>query len=468
MSGFLLAGTHSGCGKSLVCLALMAFLRQNGLLVQPFKVGPDFIDPGHHHQICGRQAHNLDGWMLSRQSNLEIFQRHARQADVSVIEGVMGLFDGFSAVQESGSSAQIAKWLDLPVLLVLDAKSMARSVAALVQGYTCFDPELNVAGVICNRVGSKSHADLLRQSLDHYQQPPCLAFLPLVPGLEIPSRHLGLVTAQDKEWSEQDVQSLIFWLEQGMEQDLLQQFLESCIKQSPAQTEISNGSACFAAPSISRNRQRLQVRIGVAWDRAFCFYYQENLHLLEQAGAELCLFSPLDDQCLPRDLQGLYLGGGYPELYAQLLAANSVMRGQILEFACRGGVVYAECGGFMYLMQSIIDTQGENYPMVGFYRLQARMCARFQALGYREVVLLDQCALGTQGSLLRGHEFHYSRIEQSLEQCRNLYAVQDRKGANQEVAGWSKQNVLGSYIHLHFASSPSTAKNLTHFCALQA
>jgi cobyrinic acid a,c-diamide synthase len=461
MTGFLLAGTHSGCGKTLVSLALMAYLRQQGLKVQPFKVGPDFIDPGHHQAICGRPSHNLDGWMLSRASNLEIFRHYSAFADLSLVEGVMGLFDGFSPVQESGSSAQMAKWLDLAVVLVLDARSMARSVAALVQGFADFDPELTLAGVICNRVGSQGHADLLGQSLEHYELPPALAFLPPANDLELPSRHLGLVTAQDKGWAAKELQSLILWLQKGLRKDLLHSILEH--REKPASSPLRQLQTPGHLPHPKS--PRAVVKIGVAWDQAFCFYYQENLRMLEQAGAELVYFSPLKDRSLPQGLQGVYLGGGYPELWARELAANRQMRGQILDFSSRDKMVYAECGGFMYLMQSITDLQGQEYPMAGFFQLKATMCQKFQALGYRQVTLLKDCALGWENSVLRGHEFHYSKICQNAEECANVYAVQDRKGTNNSRAGWKKQNVLGSYIHLHFASLDQAAKNLVAACA---
>ncbi|MGM0424109.1 MAG: cobyrinate a,c-diamide synthase [Thermodesulfobacteriota bacterium] len=462
MSGFLLAGTHSGCGKTLVSLALMAYLRQQGLKVQPFKVGPDFIDPGHHQAICGKASHNLDGWMLSRSSNLEIFRRYGGSADVCVVEGVMGLFDGFSPVQESGSSAQMAKWLGLPVFLVLDARSMARSVAAVVQGFANFDLDLDLAGVICNRVGSQGHADLLRQSLEHYQLPPAVAFLPSESGLELPSRHLGLVTAQDRGWAAEELQTLAVWLQEGLREELFYPILDS--RQKPV--SVPEQARRPARDGIKTKKQASRVRMGVARDQAFCFYYQENLRLLEQAGAELVFFSPLQDISLPQGLQGIYLGGGYPELWARELAANMQMRSQILDFACQDNVIYAECGGFMYLMQSITDLEGREHPMAGFFRLQAQMCERFQALGYREVTLQQDCSLGCKGSVLKGHEFHYSKIWQSQEACASIYAVQDRKGKAKSKAGWNKQNVLGSYIHLHFASLAQAAENLVSACAL--
>ncbi|MFP4391605.1 MAG: cobyrinate a,c-diamide synthase [Desulfohalobiaceae bacterium] len=464
MSAFLLAGTHSGCGKTLVSLALMAYLRQQGLKVQPYKVGPDFIDPGHHQAVCSRASHNLDGWMLSRSCNLEIFRRYASSAEVCVVEGVMGLFDGFSPVQESGSSAQMAKWLGLPVILVLDVRSMARSVAALVQGFANFDPDLDLAGVICNRVGSQGHAELLRQSLEHYQLPPAVAFLPPQSGLELPSRHLGLVTAQDRGWAAEEMDALSLWLREGLKEELFSSILAS--GKQPV-FSLSQGLRPGKHFAEKKTQTTSQIKIGVAWDQAFCFYYQENLRLLEQAGAELVYFSPLQDSQLPDQLQGLYLGGGYPELWARELAANRQMRSQIWDFASGNGVIYAECGGFMYLMQSITDLNGQGHPMVGFFQLQARMCEKFQALGYRQVTLLEDCILGCKGSVLRGHEFHYSRIWQGQESCASIYAVQDRKGQDKDQAGWIKRNVLGSYIHLHFASLADAGENLVKFCISQ-
>ncbi|MFA5111813.1 MAG: cobyrinate a,c-diamide synthase, partial [Desulfobaccales bacterium] len=307
--GLVIAGTQSGVGKTTVTLGLMHALARRGLAVQPFKVGPDFIDPGHHTRAAGRLSRNLDGWMLSREANEALFRRQARQADVAVVEGVMGLFDGYDGLSEAGSTAQMAKWLGLPVLLVVDARAMARSAGALVYGFAGFDPDLTLAGVVFNRVGSATHLTFLRQALASVPGVYCFGGLPRDGELAIPERHLGLTTIEDHPLGEAYLSRLADWLEAHLD-------LEGLLAALP-RLALPGEPVLEAAPPT--------VRLGVARDRAFCFYYPENLELLASFGAELVFFSPLDDRELPSDLHGLYLGGGYPELNAETLAANETM-----------------------------------------------------------------------------------------------------------------------------------------------
>ena len=456
----VIAGTHSGCGKTSVSLGLMAALRGRGLRVQPFKVGPDFIDPGHHARAAGldpqtQSGHNLDGWMLAPDTVREIFARYARGADAAVVEGVMGLFDGFSAQDDAGSTTQIAKLLGLPVILVVDARSMARSAAALVAGFAGFDPDLSLAGVIFNNVGSDNHANILTEAMAHaLPEIPVLGCLRRDEELQAPSRHLGLVTAEDCCGDEADRYGRLGrWVEEGLDLDALLSIL-----------------ADLEPPGIrERGEHVVRARIGVARGPAFCFYYRENLRLLEAAGAEIVPFSPLDDRELPPDLDGLYFGGGYPELRAFDLAQNTSMRKQVARFARSGRPVYAECGGFMYLMDSLDDTGGRTFPMTGLFPFRAAMGKRFAALGYREVRLLRGCPLGPSGTVVRGHEFHYSFLHEPPGELPDglaaVYAVADRRGPTSEPEGWLTGNALGSYIHLHFGSNPEVARHFVDSCA---
>ena len=392
--GLVIAGTQSGVGKTTVTLGLIAALRRRGLAVQPFKVGPDFIDPGHHTRAAGRVSRNLDGWMLSRDDNLALFRRHAGQAQVAVVEGVMGLFDGYDGLSEAGSTAQMAKWLGLPVLLVVDARAMARSAAALVHGFASFDPDLTLAGVVFNRIGGAAHLHYLEQALSQLAGVKCLGGLPREAHLTIPERHLGLTTAEDHPLEEEHLEHLADFLEDHLD-------LDGLLASLPVLAISPEAPPPPVAPT---------VRLGVARDRAFCFYYPENLELLARFGAELVPFSPLTAPQLPENLHGLYLGGGYPELFAAQLAANEGLKRDLREQAAAGLPVYAECGGLMYLSQEIQDLEGRHYPMAGVLPLKVRMLKRFRALGYREITLTAAGLLGPAGTRARGHEFHYSEI----------------------------------------------------------
>ncbi|MEW5773541.1 MAG: cobyrinate a,c-diamide synthase [Thermodesulfobacteriota bacterium] len=450
---FVIAGTHSGCGKTLVSLAVMAALRARGLAVAPFKVGPDFIDPTLHAAVCGRASHNLDPWMCGPEAARGILLRHARGCQAAVVEGVMGLFDGVSGASDEGSTAALAKLLGLPVALVLDARSKARSAAALALGYTAFDPAVPFAGLILNRVGSDNHAALLREALETSPNLPSsariLGMLPRDEALALPSRHLGLVTAQDHPLEPELVARLARWAEENID---LTRLLGAC----PA-LELPPDPAAAPVP-VPR------VRIGIARDRAFCFTYAENLRLLEAAGAELVPFSPLADPALPPDLHGLYLPGGYPELHAAQLAANASLRAAVKAFSLSGRPVYAECGGFMLLMQEIKDAEGRTHPMCGVFAMQAAMTPRFAALGYREAVTTRDSFLGPAWTMLRGHEFHYSSPTTADPDAQPLYRVRDRKGWTDQAEGFQKHNTLGSYIHLHLASNPDAAAAFVEAC----
>jgi len=457
--GIVIAGTQSGVGKTTITLGLISALRRRGLAVQPFKVGPDFIDPGHHTRAAGRASQNLDGWMLSRDANLALFRRHATAAQVAVVEGVMGLFDGYDGLSEAGSTAQMAKWLNLPVLLVVDARSLARSAAALVHGYATFDPELALAGVVFNRVGSAAHLNYLEQALSGLEGIRCIGGLPREAELAIPERHLGLFTTEDHPLEESRLEHLADFLEQNLDLDGLLAALP--VLSFPPETPVIGASPLNARPLTPAPSS---VRLGVARDPAFCFYYEENLELLAQSGAQLVPFSPLTDRELPENLHGIYLGGGYPELYAARLAANESMKRSIAAQAAAGLPIYAECGGLMYLSREIEDLEGRSHPMAGVLPLRVRMLPRLKALGYREITLTGPGLLGPAGTRARGHEFHYSEIAAELEDLPRQYSITARQGQDAAPEGFSVNNVLASYVHLHFGSNPEIARHLVGRC----
>jgi len=392
----VIAGTHSGVGKTTATLAIMAALREQGRLVQPFKAGPDFIDPSHHQGATGRPSRNLDGWMLGADVNRSIFAHAAADADISIIEGMMGLFDSSSPINDIGSTAELAKQLNAPVLLVVDGSAMARSAAAMVAGYARFDPALRVAGVLFNRVGSDGHYQLLKSAVEQETDVISVGYLRPDVALTIPDRHLGLVMAR----------------EQGDGQ-LYHRLAKAALETVDLDRIETLAHSCGTLPdtvsrSVVANHDRT-VRIGVAQDQAFCFYYPDNLELLEAAGAEIVKFSPLNDHVLPT-VEMLYLGGGYPELHGAALAKNAVMRAAIKRFADRGGVIYAECGGLMYLTESIRDCDGHSHDMVGVFPAEAVMRKSGFTLGYRTVECSRRCVLGHVGVTARGHEFHFSTL----------------------------------------------------------
>ena len=448
-----IAGTHSGCGKTTVSLGIMAALVKRGLTVQPFKVGPDFIDPGHHRRITGRDSHNLDGWMMSPDYNRNILDRYSRDADVAVIEGVMGLFDGFSGSDESGSTAQMVKWLGLPVALVIDARAMARSAAAVALGFLRFDSDLALKGVIFNRVGSETHREMLIDAMSSVSDLPVLGCLPRNEDIAIPSRHLGLITDEDFSADETRIEKLAHWVEDNMDLDRL-------IGSLPEVKNHRSDGVSFS----SNNRQGHKIKIGIARDEAFCFYYEENLRLLREGGAELIAFSPLRSKHLPDDIKGLILGGGYPELHCQTLSGNKDLVAEIREFGLSGKPIYAECGGFMFLTEEIRDLDGQAFPMVGIFPMRAKMEHRLKALGYREVVTIKDSILGPEGTKVRGHEFHYSQIQSVDPDSECIYTMMDRKAVLHDKEGFVKKSALGSYVHLHWGSNPEVAKNFVDYC----
>ncbi|MGA7874118.1 MAG: cobyrinate a,c-diamide synthase [Desulfoferrobacter sp.] len=449
----VIAGTQSGCGKTTLSLALMAALKARGLEVQPFKIGPDFIDSGLHTQISGRESRNLDGWMLSRNYNLNLFQNLLCKADVAIVEGVMGLYDGYDGIDESGSSAEMAKWLDLPVVLVVDARSMARSAAALVYGFKNFDSNLRFAGVIFNRIAGEGHLTYLKQAMSvNLPDIDVLGGIPREEAIAIPERHLGLVTADEFKLNRVQQDKLVGLVERYLDIDLLLPKVQFVSPFSAGERALSELSS---APTIA-----------VARDAAFCFYYPDNFEMLRQAGAKIHYFSPLAGETLPPETAGLYLGGGYPELFAGQLSSQSRFFQDIHSAVERGMPVYAECGGLMTLSRFIETGDGKSYAMAGLLPFGTRMLGRRKALGYTEVELCRSCLLGEPGLRIRGHEFHYSEIVQ-FEEGEGLnyaYELHKRKQGETRLEGYMHQSVLASYIHLHWGSAPQAASNFVRRC----
>ena len=458
----LIAGTHSGCGKTTITLGLMAALRRRGLAVRPFKCGPDFIDPSLHEMVSGRVSRNLDVRMCGESFVRASFARHhppgPADAGIAVVEGVMGLFDG-----GEGSAAHLAKTLGLPVLLVVDVRSAAESVAAVVKGFASLDPELSLAGVICNRVGSARHAGLIREAIARIDV-PLLGFLPREASISIPSRHLGLHMGEENPLDQPALATLASLVEEHLDMNLLLR-LAAQAGQKDAKAHTGGHAGDHASESeMAMPAQRAEakaVRIGLARDPAFCFYYADNLDMLRDAGAELVPFSPLSDTALPENVQGLYLGGGYPELHAETLAANCGMRAAIKRFSQAGGPVYAECGGFMYLCEDLRDLEGLSHPMCGVFPFHCAINAKLRRLGYRQPLQKQAGLFGPAGLRLSGHEFHYSSLEPSLDK-QDVHCIWQLDEGQEE--GYQRNNTLAGYIHLHWGRTPQAPAAFVEAC----
>jgi cobyrinic acid a,c-diamide synthase len=450
----VIAGTSSGVGKTTVTVALVRALAAEGLKVAAFKCGPDYLDPTYHARAAKRPCHNLDGWMMGREAVLATFRRASEDCDIAIIEGVMGLFDGASPTGEEGSTAEIAKWLAAPVVLVIDASGMARSVAAVAQGFARFDAALDLTGIICNRVGSRGHLDLLRRACE---SPPVLGGFLKEPELSFPERHLGLFTADERALPES---KLAAWGKTAAE------WLgtSALLARARAAPEPQGGVSIELAPTAMAPPPEERCRIALAWDEAFHFYYEDNLARLEALGAKLVRFSPVHDTRLP-DADGLYLGGGYPEAHAAMLSQNAGMRSQIERFARAAGPIYAECGGLMYLSRAIITRDGVTHPMVGVVSADTIMKDRLAALGYVEVETQEPTVLGPAGLRFRGHQFRYSELVATNEPAAHPYTMRKRRGGETSAEGFATGRVLASYVHAHFASNPRLAAGFVASCA---
>jgi cobyrinic acid a,c-diamide synthase len=444
MRALMIAGTHSGCGKTTLTLGLHAALASLGKKVQVFKAGPDFIDPGLQRLVSSRPAYNLDLWMMGETYVRKSFQRHAACADVVLVEGVMGLYDG------RPSSADLACLLNLPVILVVDAYGQAESAGALVEGFRRYPPAQEgggqlLAGVIFNRVGSPAHYERLQRSVTDL---PVLGFLPRSETFRIPERHLGLVTAAERPLGTENLEQLARTIADHIDLAALLAIGDRQNKQE--WKESRRDSEVFPGP---------EVTIACAQDEAFCFYYEDNLELLSQRGAKIVPFSPLTSPCLPPETKALYLGGGYPELYAARLAANKSLLAEIRKRGEAGLSILAECGGLMYLSRGLYDLAGKYHVLAGLLPFDTRMGKKLARLGYRELQLTRDCLLGPPGVRLRGHEFHYSEIipETSLPGFPLVFSLSNREGNCCGRDGWLRGNLLASYVHVHFASRPEAA-----------
>ena len=514
----MIAGVHSGVGKTTVTLGVMAALRRRRIDVQPFKVGPDYIDPGLHFHASGNLSHNLDSWMGTEQIVTTIFCKHAQKAQISVIEGVMGLFDGAKGEQIIGSSAHIAMIVQTPVILVVNVKGMGRSCLALIKGYMEYQPGVRIQGVILNHGKSDYYRLLIKQEIEQELGIPVVGCLGSDRQVTIPERHLGLLPAEECSQLHEIIEHLADKAESELDIEAIIRIANSApditpvsVLNSPPSFEanvapdaIVDSALNFASNGclIKSGGQQVvgdlhigKVKIGVAKDEAFNFYYADSLDYLRELGAELSFFSPIHDKEIP-DVDGLYIGGGFPESFLQQLSGNRTMIESICQAHERAMPILAECGGMMYLAESIADIDGQKWDGCGILPIDLQMSDKLVALGYIRATSETDNIIANKGDILRGHEFHYSKVIRSgvidskatvskiidskrsdskqIDQrtssapCADwnyAFTLQGGRGTDGRQEGYSNRNLCASYLHLHFRSNPKAAAKYMQACA---
>ena len=431
----VIAAAGSGQGKTSITTGLLAAFRRRGLTVSPHKVGPDYIDPGYHGLAAGRPGRNLDPWLVGEEQILPLFVHGAttpKIADIAIVEGVMGLFDGASGRGDFASTAHVARLLQAPIILVVDTAGVGRSIAAIVHGFATFDPTLRIGGVILNQVGTERHRQLLREGVESVGV-PVLGSVPRLDELRVPSRHLGLIPAAER--AANAVENV----------DMLGEVIGRHVELAAVEELARTAPAVDPQPDLIPPAAPPRTRIAVAGGAAFTFGYAEHVELLSAAGAEPVTFDPLQDEALPAGSSGLIIGGGFPEVHAADLAANVPLRSAIRDLAASGAPIAAECAGLLYLGHAL-----DGHRMCGVVDASAQMTGRL-ALGYREAVAAQDSVLAEAGTRARGHEFHRTRVTT----CADGAPAWQWQGPDGPVAdGVVAGNVHASYLHLHWAGSP--------------
>jgi len=442
----VIAGVTSGVGKTSISMALMNALQEKGYKVQGFKVGPDYIDPSYHATITGRQSRNLDPWLMGEEGLLTSFYNASKDADFAVIEGVMGLFDGLSGSNNFASTAHVAKLLKSPVVLVMDVAKAARSVAAVALGFTKFDTGIKIAGLILNNVAGEKHAKYCIDAIKQKVKVPVLGIIRRNKEIKLVERHLGLIPTSERKELEKKILATANYMKEQIDVDKV----VSIAKNIPKLHIKNNGIA-----------KHIKTTIAVALDESFNFYYADNFDILRSLGADLKFFSPVNDETIP-DADGILLGGGFPEVLAEKLEKNSGMLHSIRNAARDGMPIYAECGGLMYLTKSITEFDGKKHGMVDLFDVDTIMDKKL-TLNYTEAKIADTCLIAKTGKTIRGHEFHYSKIDNVRKDARFAYKLRKGKGVNGNMDGLMEYNTLASYMHLHFANK-SLAENFLLNC----
>ncbi len=435
MPRLLLAAPASNSGKTVVMLGLIRGFQKLGLNVQTYKVGPDYIDPGHHAWLTNRPSHNLDSWLVPKDRLYNFFCQTA-VTDIALIEGVMGLYDG--GKNGISSTADIAKLLVVPVVLIINCAAMGESAAALALGFQKYDPAVSFAGVILNNIASDNHEVMIKNALEKLNI-PVLGVIRRNANLHLPERHLGLVPTSELGKVEISLLDLATTISEQLDiKGLWQVAMRACPLSFTKEKTVS---------SMPLPRE---LTIAIARDEAFSFYYSAALQSLKSRGIRLVFFSPLRDTALPMDCQAVILGGGFPEMFAEKLSANEKMRQALCDFAAIGGIIYAECGGYMYLSRELIDFSGRSFPMVGLIPARAVMKEKLQRVGYVLGRLAADCLLGPRGAKVHAHEFHFSVMEKLIDYP-PAYECESMRLGKKYLAGYRSENIFASYLHVHFS-----------------
>ena len=449
---FVLAGTNSGVGKTTITLGLLNGFRRKGINVQPFKSGPDYIDPAFHTFVTGNPSRNLDTWLIQENPIEYLMQQTGVNKDLSIIEGVMGFYDGHIVHKNVGSTAHLSKVLKAPVVLIINGSGISTSAAAIVHGFKHFDNDEDVAGVIINQVNSKRHYDILKEAIEEMTGVKCFGYLKKHPDINLDSRHLGLIPSYEVEVLQDKIDLISNLMEDSIDFDGL--------------LELGQSAAPLKRVDLGIKKVVDEVRIGVPLDKAFNFYYQDNLELLEALGAKLVYFSPLEDKAVPASIDGIYFGGGFPEVFVKELSANKQMRTSIKEFIEAGGPVYAECGGLMYMCNRIVDLEDNAYEMVGILENDSVMTKKLQRFGYVDVRINKESIIGSDMTNFEAHEFHRSKLTEHLDD-QTVYSVEKDRGngnINKWSCGYTYKNFLGGYAHIHFYNNLEIPRNFLYTC----
>lgn len=451
MKKILIAGTYSGVGKTTISLGIMQALTKRHMKVQPFKVGPDYIDPSYHTFITDRYSRNLDSYMLDDEKIKYVFNKAGKDADICVVEGVMGLYDGIGIDLDNCTSSHTSKLLKTPVILVINGKAMAASSAAMVLGYKLLDKDVNIKGVIVNNVRTKGHYEIIKRAIEEYCDTEVLGYFPPNEEFSLESRHLGLVPSVEIDSLKIKFDNLAEEIEKYIDIDRIIEI-----------SETEDVESSFSLDKFIKKHKLENKTIAIAYDKAFNFYYRENIELLEELGLNIKYFSPLEDKEVPKS-DYIYIGGGFPEIFSKEIQANKTMRQSILNAHNTGIPIYAECGGLMYLGEKLVDANNEEFDMVGIFNGYSKMTNSLRRFGYCYGTAKVDTILSKKGEVIKGHEFHHSVFETN-EEC--AYVMKkDKSGivTDEWEGGYSKGNTLATYLHTHFYNNLNCIENFLNY-----